>query len=146
MKMNICGNGCKSEYKEGILHVGQGEATRGGGIFCANQNNVNISGEMFMFNHVSKDGAGIFLYNCQSVCIENCIFVFNFAKWGGAIYLEQCSEIKLSHNKFILNYARRDGGAISLSHCSNINITNDNIFWGNIALRSCRNIEFHHCQ
>ena len=146
MKLNYGQKGRFSYYENKELIVGSGYDTRGGAYFFYKQAQIDIKNELFLGNRVSKDGGGIYFYKCKNILIENCMFICNYAKWGGAIYFEQCSDIVLKHNKFILNFAYRDGGAISLSCCSGIRILKDNFYLGNIAMRSCKNIEYHNCK
>lgn len=139
------GKGQISVYDGGVLLINEGIDTRGGTYFFADRSDIQIKKEIFCFNSVSKDGGAIFLYNCESVVIEDCVFLCNRAKWGGAIYFEKCRDIVLRNNIFIWNFALRDGGAVSFSNSQMIRTSEGNLYFGNRALRSCNNIEFHHC-
>lgn len=101
-------------------------ATRGGGVFAANDLSLSITDSQFLNNN-SVRGGGVRSENTASVTIARTDFNGNHALIGGGLYSFGDASLNLSYSTFENNSADVGGGPIRTANDQNVSITHNSM-------------------
>ena len=111
-------------------------SARGNGsvLWSYNSDHLEITGNMFLYNKVLKNGGVLYVLKGVILKISNSSFDHNVGINGGVVYADQMTDIEIIESIFERNRAKNDGGTIFTKE--SVLTINESQFYNNSASKN----------